>query len=164
MLVISAGLLRCRCQAATPRALAAARSFLLTPRTFSSSVPANSSTQSEVKALPLRQWDLAVSPFTTVRAQLGCSISIRPLDPHAYPEADRAFIAVHGSDTEQDACLDHLHIHYDEQSKELLISAEKVNSDVSIEMETPIKSGECTEISHSTCRSCSASSSSGVLE
>lgn len=81
-----------------------------------------------------------MSPFTTVRAQLGCSISVRPLDPHKYPEADRAFITVHGAGREQEVGLDHLEVRYDEQSKELLISAEKVHSDVSIEMAAPIKS------------------------
>uniref|UniRef100_A0A3Q0R7H0 Family with sequence similarity 185 member A n=1 Tax=Amphilophus citrinellus TaxID=61819 RepID=A0A3Q0R7H0_AMPCI len=86
------------------------------------------------------RWDLAVSPFTTVRAQIGCSISIHPLDPHAYPEADRAFITVHGAHKEQEVGLDRLNVHYDERSKELLISAEKVDSEVSIEMAAPIKS------------------------
>lgn len=92
---------------------------------------------------PVKQWALEVNPFSTVRAQLGCSISVRPLDPHAFPEADRAFISVHGTDTEQDAGLDHLHVHYNDQSKELLISAEKVNSSVSIDLTAPIKNSEC---------------------
>ncbi|KAM6937121.1 protein FAM185A [Xenentodon cancila] len=140
MFWISAGINRCWSLTACSRALSGVRCTLLTSRFLSSSVPANSSTQSEVRLLPLRQWALVVSPFTTVRAQLDCSISIRPLDPHAYPEANRAFITVHGPDAEHEACLDHFKVHYDEQSKELFISAEKVNSDVSIEMETPIKS------------------------
>uniref|UniRef100_A0A8C4FB71 DUF4097 domain-containing protein n=1 Tax=Dicentrarchus labrax TaxID=13489 RepID=A0A8C4FB71_DICLA len=97
-------------------------------------------TQEEVSR-PLRHWAVEVSPFSTVRAQLGCSISVRPLDPHAFPEADRALIAVHGSDTEQqEVGLDHLHVRYDEQSQELLISAERVNSSVLIDLVAPIKS------------------------
>ncbi|CAN9499193.1 unnamed protein product [Ophioblennius macclurei] len=88
----------------------------------------------------LRQWSLTVSPFTTVRAQLGCSISIQPLDPHAFPEADRAFVSVHGPDTQQQVDLEQLHVRYDEESKELLISALKADGDLSIEMAAPIKS------------------------
>uniref|UniRef100_A0AAQ5ZIS9 DUF4097 domain-containing protein n=1 Tax=Amphiprion ocellaris TaxID=80972 RepID=A0AAQ5ZIS9_AMPOC len=118
------------------RTLTSPRCPLLPPRSFSISSPDRCPAQEE----PLRRWALAVSPFTTVRAQLGCSISVRPLDPHQYPEADRAFITVHGTDREQEVGLDHLQVRYDEQSKELLISAEKVNSDVSIEMAAPIKS------------------------
>lgn len=88
----------------------------------------------------MRRWALEVSPFSTVRARLGCSISVRPLDLHAFPEADRAFISVHGSDAEQEPDLDHLHVRYDDQSKELLISAQKVNSDVLVELAAPVKS------------------------
>lgn len=132
------GLLRCWSLAVSPGSLTAVRCPLLTLRSFSSSAPVFS-THEEVRPSPLRQWTLAVSPFTTVRAHVDCNISIRPLDPHAYPEADQAFITVHGADSEQ-VCLDHLHIHYDEQKKELLISAEKMSSDVSVEMDAPIKS------------------------
>lgn len=90
---------------------------------------------------PLKRWDLEVSPFSTVRARLGCSISVRPLDPHAFPEADRAFITVHRTDTEQeDAGLDDLQVRYDEQSQELLISAERVDGGVLIDVAAPIKS------------------------
>ncbi|XP_022057375.1 protein FAM185A [Acanthochromis polyacanthus] len=116
--------------------LTSPRCPLLSPRSFSGSAPDRCAAQEE----PLRRWALAVSPFTTVRARLACSISVCPLDPHRYPEADRAFITVHGTDGEQEVGLDHLQVRYDEQSKELLISAEKVTSDVSIEMSAPIKS------------------------
>ncbi|XP_069558109.1 protein FAM185A [Brachyistius frenatus] len=135
----SAGLLRCWSLTVSSGALPTPRCPLHTSRSFSSSVPAKSPAHDEVKP-PLREWALAVSPFSTVRAQLSCSISIRPLDLHTYPEADRAFISVHGADTEQEVGLDHLQVHYDEQKKELFISTEKVNSKVSIEMAAPIKS------------------------
>ncbi|XP_008299134.1 protein FAM185A [Stegastes partitus] len=136
----SAGLHRCWSLTLSRRTLTVPRCPLQrTPRSFSISAPGRCPTQEEVQP-SLRRWALAVSPFTTVRAQLGCNISVRPLDPHKYPEADRAFITVHGTGSEQEVGLDHLHVHYDEQSKELLISAEKVTSDVSIEMAAPIKS------------------------
>ncbi|MEQ2217843.1 hypothetical protein XENOCAPTIV_024163, partial [Xenoophorus captivus] len=115
---------------------------LLTSRYFSSSDPAKAPTHDEVEATPVRQWALAVSPFTTVRARLSCNICIRPLDVHAYPEANRALISVHCTDSNQRDLMENLHVHYDEQSQELLISAEKVNSNVTIEMDAPIKSSE----------------------
>lgn len=84
-----------------------------------------------------------MSPFCTVRAQLGCSISVQPLDPHTFPEADRAFVTVHGAETEQELGLDDFSVRYDDQSKELLISAQKQSSGVSIDLAAPIKSSEC---------------------
>ncbi|XP_032380083.1 protein FAM185A [Etheostoma spectabile] len=134
------GLLHCCWSLTTgPRTLATPRCPLLTSRSFSISATAKYSTHNEVNQ-PLKQWDLLVSPYSTVRVQLGCSISIRPLDPHAFPEADRVFIRVHGTDTEQAIGLDYLQVHYDDQSKELLISAKKVNHSMSIDLTAPIKS------------------------
>ncbi|KAG7217378.1 hypothetical protein INR49_021545 [Caranx melampygus] len=134
------GLLRCWSLTLTPRSLVTPRCPLHTSRSVCSSDQAQSPTHVAVKQ-PLKQWTLAVSPFSTVRAQLPCSISIRPLDLHAFPEADRAFITVHGTDAEQQtADLDHLRVHYDDQSKELHISAERVDSSLSIDLAAPIKS------------------------
>ncbi|XP_068579209.1 protein FAM185A [Cebidichthys violaceus] len=132
------GLLRCWSLTVGPRTPTTPRCPLDTSRFFSISAPTKSPTHEQVNP-PLKQWALAVSAFSTVRAQLGCSISIRPLDPHTYPEADRVFITVYGTDTEQEVGLDHLHVHYDHQSKELVISAEKVKSSVSIDLTAPIK-------------------------
>lgn len=111
-------------------------------RTFSTSASAKGQTH-EGSNRPVKQWDLAVSPFSTVRAQLGCGISVSPLDPHAFPEADRAFITVCGTDAELEGGLHHVQVRYDEHSKELLISAVEVNSDVSMDVTAPIKSSEC---------------------
>ncbi|XP_075870874.1 protein FAM185A isoform X2 [Nelusetta ayraudi] len=81
---------------------------------------------------PVRRWALHVDPFCVVRARLAarCSISIRPLDPHSFPEADRAFVGLDG----------HLDVRYDDRSKELLISAEKLPGNFSIDVTAPIKS------------------------
>lgn len=136
------GLLRCWSVTVSPRTLITHRCPVRTSRTFSISVPAKCQTH-EGSNPPLKQWALAVSPFSTVRAQLGCSISISPLDPHAFPEADRAFVTVRGRDAEVEVGLHHLQVHYDEHSKELLISAKKVNNNVSIDVAAPIKSSEC---------------------
>lgn len=90
---------------------------------------------------PARRWMLHVDPFSAVRARLAtrCSISIRPLDPHSFPEADRAFVAVHSAHTGQEVGVD---VRYDDRSKELLILAEKLPGNVSIDVTAPIKSGE----------------------
>lgn len=109
---------------------------LPTPRLFSVSASPNC----PINDAPVRQWALEVNPFSTVRAQLGCSISVHPLDPHTFPEANRAFVTVHGAETEQQ--LGHFMVSYDEQSKELLISAQDVSSSVSIDLAAPIKSSE----------------------
>lgn len=112
---------------------------LRTPRLFSVSASPNC----PINDAPVRQWALEVNPFSTVRAQLGCSISVHPLDPHTFPGADRAFVTVHGAETEQQLGPEHFMVSYDEQSKELLISAQEVSSSVSIDLAAPIKSSEC---------------------
>ncbi|XP_054883397.1 protein FAM185A [Poeciliopsis prolifica] len=132
-------LLRCWPLTSCHTAAAAPRWPLLASRHFSSSEPAKAPTHDGAEASPLRQWALDVSPFTTVRARLRCNICVRPLDVHAYPEANRALISVHGPDSDRGGCTEDLHVHYDGQSQELLISAERVNSDVTIEMDAPIK-------------------------
>lgn len=134
------GLLRCGSVTVSPRTHITHRCH--TSRTFSISSSAKCQTHEESNP-PLKQWALTVNPFSTIRAQLGCSISISPLDPHAFPEDDRAFITVRGTDTELEVGLHHLQVHYDEHSKELLISAKKVNNNVSIDVAAPIKSSEC---------------------
>lgn len=136
------GLLRCWSLTVNTRTLATLKCPLHTSRFFSISAHLQCPANEEVKR-PAKQWALEVNPFSTVRARLGCNISVRPLDLHAFPEADRAFVTAHGTDTEQEVGLDHLHVHYDEQRKELLISAEEVNSSVSIDLAAPIKSSEC---------------------
>lgn len=102
---------------------------------------------------PARQWALHVDPFSAVRARLAarCSLSIRPLDPHAFPEADRAFVAVHSAEPGQEVGLD---VRYDDRSKELLILAEKIPGNVSIDVTAPIKSGEDEVRLGSVCNEC----------
>ncbi|XP_036424170.1 protein FAM185A [Colossoma macropomum] len=99
---------------------------------------------SDVSAPPgsaLRQWTVAVSSFVKIKCSLHCNISVRPLDPHAFPGADRAFITLLGSGDVQDFSLDSFHVHYDDQSKELsIISSDESSSNMSVELTTPIKS------------------------
>uniref|UniRef100_A0A3P9MQK4 Family with sequence similarity 185 member A n=1 Tax=Oryzias latipes TaxID=8090 RepID=A0A3P9MQK4_ORYLA len=113
-----------------PGVVTASRCTQPQSRSFSGTVPA---TQSEAKPCPVRRRSISVSPFVNVRTHLDCSISIRPLDTHAFPGADRAFITVHGLDSEQqEVGLDHLHVHCDGEGKELVITSEKINTKFSI--------------------------------
>ncbi|XP_030645883.1 protein FAM185A [Chanos chanos] len=107
----------------------------LLSRTFS-----NSSSPTAHSEKPLKEWTLAVSPFTKVKCNLLCDIFVRPLDPHSFPEANRAFITVHGTNADQGLKLDNFYVHYEDQSNELHIVAEEVNSDVIVELTAPIKS------------------------
>uniref|UniRef100_A0A3P9HWH0 Family with sequence similarity 185 member A n=1 Tax=Oryzias latipes TaxID=8090 RepID=A0A3P9HWH0_ORYLA len=121
-----------------PGVVAASRCTQPQSRSFSGTVPA---TQSEAKPCPVRRRSISVSPFVNVRTHLDCSISIRPLDTHAFPGADRAFITVHGPDSDQqEVGLDHLHVHCDGEGKELVITSEKINTKAIVEMDAPIKS------------------------
>ncbi|MGH0149438.1 UNVERIFIED_CONTAM: hypothetical protein FKN15_033426 [Acipenser sinensis] len=88
---------------------------------------------------PLKQWTLIVNPFTIVKVQLPCSVSVRPLDPHTFPKADRAFVTVNGTSADQGLKLDNFHVKYNEKNKELVILSEKVNSNVSVEVIAPLK-------------------------
>uniref|UniRef100_A0A3B3I5V5 Family with sequence similarity 185 member A n=1 Tax=Oryzias latipes TaxID=8090 RepID=A0A3B3I5V5_ORYLA len=121
-----------------PGVVTASRCTQPQSRSFSGTVP---TTQSEAKPCPVRRRSISVSPFVNVRTHLDCSISIRPLDTHAFPGADRAFITVHGPDSEQqEVGLDHLHVHCDGEGKELVITSEKINTKAIVEMDAPIKS------------------------
>lgn len=128
-----------RCLSFSSGTLTKPKCALTTFRLFSVSASPNYPVTEE----PVRQWALEVSPFSTVRAQLGCSISVHPLDPHTFPEADRAFVTVHGAQTGQELGLDDFSVRYDDQSKELLISGQKQSSSLSVDLAAPIKSSEC---------------------
>lgn len=89
---------------------------------------------------PVKQWDLSVSPFSKIKCHLGCNISIKPLDPHVFPEADRAFINLQRTDENPDLNLDRFYVNYDPQSSELQILDNEINSDaVSVELTAPVK-------------------------
>ncbi|CAL8358282.1 unnamed protein product [Lota lota] len=88
----------------------------------------------------LGQWNFVVDPFCTVLSRLGCSVAVRSLDPHAFPEANQAFVVVYGSSVDRSVKLDQFKVHYDSQNKELSILADRVSSDMSVELTTSIKS------------------------
>ncbi|KAM9807781.1 protein FAM185A [Neosynchiropus ocellatus] len=97
----------------------------------------STSLRSREQLKDVKQWTLEVSPFTTVQARVGCSISVRPLDLHSFPEANRAEITVQSS--EQDVA-DLLHVNYNNHKQELLISTEELDSRVWVELAAPVKS------------------------
>lgn len=90
---------------------------------------------------PLKQWTFRVSPFIELSCQLHCDVSVQPLDPHAFPGADRVFITVHGRSGDDVTALDTVQVRYDVQSKKLRVVSHETTSNLSIELTTPIKSG-----------------------
>lgn len=92
---------------------------------------------------PLKQWTIAVSPFIRIKCNLHCNVAIRPLDPHTFPGADRAFISLHGlhgSGADQDFRLECFQVYYDNQRNELTINSDETSSSISVEVTTAIKS------------------------
>lgn len=93
---------------------------------------------------PLKQWTFTVSPFVKIDCHVHCDVSVQPLDAHAFPGADRVFVAVRGRSGDDVTALDTVQVHYDDQHKELrVISNEVINNHLSIDLTTPIKSGVC---------------------
>lgn len=88
---------------------------------------------------PLKEWTFEVSPFSKVDAKLRCDFSVRPLDPHEFPEADRVFISVQGTQANE-VDLENLLVHYNNANQELLINGERVPSELTVELTAPIKS------------------------
>lgn len=125
---------------AARRSLCAGLRCLPSVSARTSACPLHTSPSGRSEKRPQRQYDLTVSPFTSVRAQLACSISVSPLDPHTYTEADRAFVTVHGPAEGQETSLDHCDVRYDEESRELRITSGDNSTELSIDVAAPIKS------------------------
>ena len=95
----------------------------------------------------LGQWDYIVDPYCTVLSRLGCSVAVRSLDPHDFPQANQAFIVVYGSNIDRSVkerhhLVDQFKVHYDSQNKELSILADRVDSDITVELTTSVKSSK----------------------
>ncbi|TRY95794.1 hypothetical protein DNTS_024804 [Danionella cerebrum] len=97
--------------------------------------PANAKHLSEL----VKRWELSVSPFIKIKCNLGCSISVQSLDPHEYPEADRAFVSLLAADAHQTIREESFHLHYDHQSEELEIVAGELEGNATVELVAPIK-------------------------
>lgn len=95
-------------------------SALIAPQSssFSSACPLQQGEQAGAES-PDPRWSLSVSPFSSLRAQLSssCSLSVSPLDLHAFPSADRAFVSLRGVEPGHEPL-----VHYDEEARELSIT------------------------------------------
>uniref|UniRef100_UPI00398E3242 protein FAM185A isoform X2 n=1 Tax=Pristiophorus japonicus TaxID=55135 RepID=UPI00398E3242 len=92
---------------------------------------------SKPKCSALRRWILLVEPFGSLKVRLPCDVTVKPLDPHGYPAADRAFVEV--SSPNRGENLDDVLVKYDEALKQMVVSAENVSRDARIDLVTPIK-------------------------
>ncbi|XP_021506170.1 protein FAM185A isoform X1 [Meriones unguiculatus] len=82
-----------------------------------------------------RQWSLQVSPFGRLRARLPCHLAVRPLDPLAFPDADRVQVAVCGVASG----LDSLQVVYDAARQEMVILSDHIDPQASVEVNAPVK-------------------------
>lgn len=89
----------------------------------------------------LKEWALLVSPFGRLRARLPCHLSVRPLDPLTYPDADRVLVAVSGVEGGvQDPAR--LQVKYDEARKEVAIVSDTIDPQATVEVNAPLKFGK----------------------
>lgn len=86
----------------------------------------------------LREWTLRVSRFGRLRARLPCHLSVRPLDPLAYPEGDRVLVAVSGVGSGTRG-LDSLQVKYDAALQEMAILSDDIDPEASVEVKAPVK-------------------------
>ncbi|KAG9489983.1 hypothetical protein GDO78_005741 [Eleutherodactylus coqui] len=90
---------------------------------------------------PLKQWTLIVHPLSSLRVRLPCHVRVRPQDPLTYPDADRVFVMVSGVDrnVHRGLDLDNIEVKYDEESKQVLISSQDIDSQTCVEVTTPVR-------------------------
>lgn len=89
----------------------------------------------------VRQWALLVSPFGRLRARLPCHLTVRPLDPLTYPDADRVLVAASGAEGGAQA-LAGLLVNYDEALQEVAIESDTLDPQASVEVQAPLKFGK----------------------
>uniref|UniRef100_A0A8D0L8C9 Family with sequence similarity 185 member A n=1 Tax=Sphenodon punctatus TaxID=8508 RepID=A0A8D0L8C9_SPHPU len=121
---------------------------------------------------PLKEWTLIVSPFGQLKMRLPCHVTVRPLDPLRYPDADRVFVTVSGVDRNlhQGLDLDNIQVKYDESRKEMSIISDSMDSKASVDVKTPIKfdldirtSGSvCVKIEKIECDNCRIETETGT--
>ncbi|XP_069812251.1 protein FAM185A [Dendropsophus ebraccatus] len=95
----------------------------------------------ESRNKPLKQWTLIVHPLSSLRVKLPCHVRVRPQDPLTYPDADRVFVLVSGVDrnVHRGLDLDNIEVRYDEESKQVLISSQDIDSRTCVEVTTPVR-------------------------
>ncbi|XP_040268919.1 protein FAM185A [Bufo bufo] len=95
----------------------------------------------ESRYKPLKQWTLIVHPLSSLRVKLPCNVRVKPQDPLTYPEADRVFVVVSGVDrnVHRGLDLDNIEVKYDEESKQVLITSQDIDSQTCVEVTTPVR-------------------------
>ncbi|XP_078091751.1 protein FAM185A isoform X2 [Mustelus asterias] len=89
------------------------------------------------KGSPLKRWTLLVDPFGSLKVRLPCDVTVKPLDPHGYPAADRAFVEL--VSPHQGANVDDVVVQYDKASRQMVVSSDRVSSDTRVDLVTPVK-------------------------
>ncbi|CAH2275723.1 Hypothetical predicted protein [Pelobates cultripes] len=99
------------------------------------------SRREEARNKPLKQWTLIVSPLSSLRVAVPCNVSVRPQDPLTYPNADRVFVMVSGIDrnVHRGLDLDNIQVRYDEESRQVLIQSQDIDSQTCVDITTPMR-------------------------
>ncbi|XP_062928238.1 protein FAM185A [Mobula hypostoma] len=97
----------------------------------------NRSLGSKQKGSALKRWTMLVDPFSSLKVRLPCDVSVKALDPHGYPAADRAFVELLSPNQAEN--LDDVLVQYDKARKQMLVVSENISSDARIDLITPVK-------------------------
>ncbi|XP_063783064.1 protein FAM185A isoform X1 [Pseudophryne corroboree] len=125
----------------------------------------------EPRNTPLKQWTLIVNPLSSLRVKLPCNVRVRPQDPLSYPDADRVFVTVSGVDrnVHRGLDLDNIEVRYDEESKQVLITSQDIDSQTCVDVATPVRfdvniktlGSGCVNIKKIECDSCEIETEKG---
>ncbi|XP_072257821.1 protein FAM185A [Pyxicephalus adspersus] len=121
---------------------------------------------------PLKQWTLIVNPLSSLKVKLPCNVRVRPQDPLTYPDADRVFVQVSGVDrnVHRGLDLDNIEVRYDEESRQVQISSQDIDSRSCVEVTTPVRfdvniktlGSGCVNIKQIECDSCQIETEKGT--
>lgn len=100
-------------------------------------VSATRSLSSKQKGTALKRWTLLVDPFSSLKVRLPCDVSVKALDPHGYPDADRVFVELLSPNQAEN--VDDVQVQYDKALKQMVVASENVSGDARIVLVTPVK-------------------------
>nr|XP_056703320.1 protein FAM185A [Euleptes europaea] len=134
--------------------------------------PAEPEKGSQKNTKPLKEWTLVVSPFGQLKVRLPCHVTVCPLDPHEFPDADRVFVTVSGQTTNpcHGADLDNVHVQYDVEQKMMTVLSDNMDNTASVDVRIPVKydldiktSGDgCVKIEKIECENCRIETEKGT--